>query len=103
MRDIDSQGSEACYNIAYQQDNYDFKAAYTLAASLMEQGILSGLEVIIVLLVGNIVTSLGTLRIYIPHYVGIFGPRLGMKAMLISQVLRLFVMIGITGIILMVF
>ncbi|MGB9940168.1 nucleoside recognition domain-containing protein [Methanosarcina sp.] len=78
-------------------------AAYTLAASLMEQGILSGLEVIIVLLVGNIVTSLGTLRIYIPHYVGIFGPRIGMKAILISQTLRLFVMVGITGIILMVF
>lgn len=78
-------------------------AAYTLAASLMEQGILSGIEVIIVLLVGNIITSLGTLRIYIPHYVGIFGPRIGMKTILISQVLRLFVLIGITGVILMVF
>jgi len=78
-------------------------AAYTLAASLMEQGILSGLEVIITLLVGNIVTSLGTLRIYIPHYVGIFGPRIGMKTILISQTLRLFVMVGITGIILTVF
>jgi hypothetical protein len=69
----------------------------------MEQGILSGIEVIIVLLVGNIITSLGTLRIYIPHYVGIFGPRIGMKTILISQVLRLFVLIGITGVILMVF
>ncbi|AKB19670.1 nucleoside recognition domain-containing protein [Methanosarcina sp. WWM596] len=78
-------------------------AAYTLASNLMEQGILSGIEVIIVLLVGNIVTSLGTLRIYIPHYVGIFGPKIGMKTILISQTLRIFVMVGITGVILMVF
>jgi len=78
-------------------------AAYTLASNLMEQGILSGIEVIIVLLVGNIVTSLGTLRIYIPHYVGIFGPKIGMKTILISQTLRIFVMLGITGVILMVF
>ena len=78
-------------------------AAYTLSASLMEQGILSGIEVIIILLIGNIVTSLGTLRIYIPHYIGIFGPRIGIKAILISQTLRLFVMVGITGAILMVF
>jgi len=78
-------------------------AAYTLAANLMEQGILSGIEVIIVLLVGNIVTSLGTLRIYIPHYVGIFGPKIGMKTILISQTLRIFVMVGITGLILVVF
>lgn len=78
-------------------------AAYTLAANLMEQGILSGIEVIIVLLVGNIVTSLGSLRIYVPHYVGIFGPRIGMKTILISQTLRVFVMIGITGFILIVF
>ncbi|AAM04740.1 TPA: nucleoside recognition protein [Methanosarcina acetivorans] len=78
-------------------------AAYTLASNLMEQGILSGIEVIIVLLVGNIVTSLGTLRIYIPHYVGIFGPKIGMKTILISQTLRIFVMLGITGVILIVF
>ncbi|HIH75155.1 MAG TPA: nucleoside recognition protein [Methanosarcina sp.] len=78
-------------------------AAYTLAANLMEQGILSGVEVIIVLLVGNIVTSLGTLRIYIPHYVGIFGPKIGIKTILISQILRVFVMVGITGIILAIF
>lgn len=78
-------------------------AAYTLASNLMEHGILSGIEVIIILLVGNIVTSLGTLRIYIPHYVGIFGPKIGVKTILISQTLRMFVMIGITGFILMVF
>ncbi|MCQ1536720.1 nucleoside recognition protein [Methanosarcina sp. KYL-1] len=77
-------------------------AAYTLASNLMEQGVLSGLEVILVLLVGNIITSLGTLRIYVPHYVGIFGPRLGMRTMLISQALRMFVMVGITGVIFLV-
>ena len=68
----------------------------------MEQGVLSSLDVILVLMVGNIVTSLGTLRIYLPHYVGIFGPRLGMKTMMVSQVLRIFVLIGITGFIFLI-
>lgn len=77
-------------------------AAYTLASNLMEQGVLSSLDVILVLMVGNIVTSFGTLRIYLPHYVGIFGPRLGMKTMMVSQVLRIFVLVGITGFIFLI-
>ncbi|MBW2108683.1 MAG: nucleoside recognition protein [Deltaproteobacteria bacterium] len=63
-------------------------AAYTVASNLLVKGILTGYEIIVVLLVGNILTSIVSLRYLIPYYMGIFGPRLGAELMIISMAIR---------------
>lgn len=63
-------------------------AAYTVASNFLIKGILSGYEIIVILLVGNILTSIASLRYLIPYYMGIFGPRLGTELMIIATTLR---------------
>ncbi len=63
-------------------------AAYTVASNLLINGVLSGYQIIIILLVGNILTTITGLRYIVPYYIGIFGPRLGVELMLISTALR---------------
>jgi len=62
--------------------------AYTIAASLLTEGILSSKEIIITLLVGRVLSSLVRLRFTIPYYTGIFSPGLGMQIMLISILMQ---------------
>ncbi|ADI73669.1 nucleoside recognition domain protein [Methanohalobium evestigatum Z-7303] len=71
-------------------------AGYTIAGNLLTGEVLSGKEILITLLISKILTSITGLRIIAPHYIGIFGPRLGMKTMLISFILRLMILIFIT-------
>lgn len=63
-------------------------AAYTVASNFLIKEILSGYEIIVILLVGSILTSIASLRYLIPYYMGIFGPRLGTELMIISTTLR---------------
>lgn len=63
-------------------------AAYTVASNFLIKGILSGYEIVIILLIGNILTSIASLRFLIPYYMGIFGPRLGTEMMIISTLIR---------------
>jgi len=63
-------------------------AAYTVASNFLLKGVLNGYQIIIILLVGNVLTSIAGLRYLIPYYTGIFGPRLGTELMVISTVLR---------------
>lgn len=71
-------------------------AAYTIAGNLLTGGILSSRDIVITLLVGKILSSITTIRILAPYYFGIFGPRLGIKIMLLSSLLREGVLIVIT-------
>ncbi len=63
-------------------------AAYTVASNFLLKGVLTGYQIIIILLVGDVVTSIAGLRYLIPYYTGIFGPRLGMELMTISTIIR---------------
>lgn len=63
-------------------------AAYTVASNFLSKGILFGKDIILILLTGSVLTSIVNLRELIPYYIGIFGPRIGTKLMLIATALR---------------
>jgi hypothetical protein len=58
--------------------------AYTIARRLLAKGILSSKEIVIILLIGRVLSSLVRLRFTIPYYTGIFFPGLGMQIMLLA-------------------
>ncbi|HDD35545.1 MAG TPA: nucleoside recognition protein [Candidatus Desulfofervidus auxilii] len=60
-------------------------AAYTVASNLLVNGLINGREIILALLWGTVITSIVSLRYFIPYYWGIFGPRLGTQIMLLSN------------------
>ncbi|MFN3528167.1 MAG: nucleoside recognition protein, partial [Candidatus Altarchaeaceae archaeon] len=57
----------------------DRVVGYTIAGNLLSQGILNTKEIILTLLIGHILSSLPHLRITIPYYFGIFGPKDGIE------------------------
>jgi hypothetical protein len=63
-------------------------AAYTLAGSLLTEGVLSSRDIVITLLTGRVLSSITRLRFTIPYYTGIFSPKLGMKIMLLSSLMQ---------------
>ncbi len=63
-------------------------AAYTIAGSLLNEGILSSKQIVIALLVGRVLSSIPRLRFTIPYYASIFPPALGMQIMLISMLMQ---------------
>lgn len=72
----------------------NFIAAHSTAGTLLSTGVLTGKEVILTLLVGNVLSSVVTVMKYtIPYYVGIFGPRIGMQILVIATAIRMGIMI----------
>ncbi|RXE56917.1 nucleoside recognition protein [Methanoculleus taiwanensis] len=66
-----------------------FVAAASVASALLVAGEITGREVIITLLVGNLLSSFVlALRWFGSFYIAIFGPRLGTEIMIYSTVLR---------------
>jgi len=63
-------------------------AAYTIAGNLLSAGIVNTKEIVVSLLVGKILSSIMSIRILIPYYVGIFGSKLGTQIMIYSAILR---------------
>ncbi|MDW7727225.1 MAG: nucleoside recognition protein [Candidatus Methanoperedens sp.] len=63
-------------------------AAYTIAGSLLDEGILSSKETVIILLAGRVLSSITRIRFTIPYYTGIFSPKLGMQIMLLSSLMQ---------------
>ena len=78
-------------------------AAYTIAGNMLTEGILSSRDIVITLLVGKILSSITSIRILAPFYMGIFGPRLGLKIMLLSALLREGILIVITLLLILFF
>ncbi len=74
-------------------------AAYTIAGNLLSAGILNTKEIVLSLLVGKILSSIVSIRILIPYYVGIFGSKLGSQIMIYSAILREGILIVATVII----
>ena len=66
-----------------------YVAAYTVAGGLLAAGELSGKEVVVTLMIGNVITSITwAIRWLIPSHAGIFGPRIGTELVVISTGLR---------------
>jgi hypothetical protein len=66
-----------------------YVAAYTVAGGLLAAGELSGKEVVVTLMIGNVITSAAwAVRWLIPSHAGIFGPRIGTELVIFSTGLR---------------
>ena len=71
-----------------------YVAAHATAGALLSEGTLTGKEVILTLLVGNVLSSVTMIwRWMIPYYVGIFGPTIGMQILAVATTIRTLVMI----------
>jgi len=71
-----------------------YVAAYTVAGGLLAAGELSGKDVVVTLMIGNVITSVGwAVRWLIPSHAGIFGPRIGTELVICSTGLRNMMMI----------
>lgn len=71
-----------------------YVAAYTVAGGLLAAGELSGKDVVVTLMIGNVITSVGwAIRWLIPSHAGIFGPRIGTELVICSTGLRNVMMI----------
>ena len=70
-------------------------AAYAVAGSLLEQGILGVRDTLLCLLVGSLLGMIVYLRSHIPYYLGIFGPNIGGQLLTLSLVLRSMVSLGV--------
>ena len=72
--------------------------AFTVAGNLLYAGSVTGQEVVLSLLIGNLLASGINLRYLIPYYFGVFGPGLGVSVLTISTGLRMLVMLGLIGV-----
>lgn len=72
--------------------------AFIVAGNLLYAGTVTGRDVVLSLLVGNLLASGINLRYLIPYYFGIFGPGLGVSVLTISTGLRMMVMLGLIGV-----
>ncbi|GFO96847.1 nucleoside recognition domain protein [groundwater metagenome] len=69
-------------------------AAYTIAGGLLSTGELMPKDIIITLLFGIVLTNMTTsLKVFLPNYVGIFGPNIGMQMLCLSTLIRNSIMI----------
>lgn len=72
--------------------------AFTVAGNLLYAGSVSGRDVVLSLLVGNLLASGINLRYLIPYYLGIFGSGLGIRVLAVSTGLRMVIMAGVIGV-----
>ena len=72
-------------------------AAYTMGANLLYSGLISEGGLIRALLLGSVLSSVTFLRVLIPYYVGLYGPKDGTKIMLISVTVRSLIVLSIVA------
>lgn len=77
-------------------------AGYTVAGNLMAQSVLGMRDVIITMLIGKVLSSVMELRIFMPYYMGIFGPRLGLRIMMMSILLRSGILVAVIAVLVVV-
>jgi hypothetical protein len=67
----------------------EFTSGYAAAGAMLESGTLTVFQIVLALLIGNIVAvPVRALRHQMPYYMGIFGPKLGTRLVIISQFFR---------------
>jgi hypothetical protein len=76
----------------------EFASGFAAAGALLEAGILTTKQTVLALLIGNIIAfPIRALRHQLPHYVGIFSPKMGLQLLLMGQGFRVasLILIGI--------
>jgi len=68
----------------------------------MAQSVLGMLDIIISMLIGKVLSSVMGLRILMPYYMDIFGPRLGFRIMMMSTLLRSGILVGVIAVLVVV-
>ena len=67
----------------------EFTSGYAAAGAMLESGALTVFQTVLALLIGNIIAApVRALRHQMPYYMGIFGPKLGTRLVVISQTFR---------------
>ena len=67
----------------------EFTSGFATAGALMDAGVLSVKQTTLALLIGNVIAfPIRALRHQLPHYMGIFTPRLGVTLLLTGQAFR---------------
>ncbi|BBO91304.1 hypothetical protein [Desulfosarcina ovata] len=69
--------------------------AFTVAGNLLYAGRITGRDVVLALLIGNLMASGINLRYLVPYYFGIFGSGVGVRVLTISTGLRVVIMLGL--------
>ncbi len=74
----------------------EFTSGFAAAGALMAAGVLTVKQTVIALLAGNVVAfPLRALRHQLPHYMGIFAPKMGLQLLLLGQGLRVVSLIAV--------
>ncbi len=67
----------------------EFTSGFAAAGALMDAGVLTVKQTVIALVAGNVVAfPLRALRHQLPHYMGIFSPKMGLQLLLLGQGMR---------------
>jgi hypothetical protein len=76
----------------------EFTSGFAAAAAFLEGGALTISQVVIALLIGNVLaTPIRALRHQLPHYMGIYSPRMGLGLVAIGQSARLVSVLVVTA------
>ena len=68
----------------------EFTSGFAAAGALLDAGVLNVKQTVLALLTGNILAfPIRALRHQLPHYMGIFQPRLGTQLLITGQILRI--------------
>jgi hypothetical protein len=74
----------------------EFTSGFAAAGALMDAGMLTVKQTVLALLVGNVLAfPLRALRHQLPHYMGIYAPRVGAELLVLGQVFRVASIIGV--------
>lgn len=67
----------------------EFTSGFAAAGALMAAGVLTVKQTVVALLIGNILAfPIRALRHQLPHYMGIFQPKMGTQLLVMGQILR---------------
>jgi hypothetical protein len=74
----------------------EFTSGFAAAGALMDAGMLTVKQTVLALLAGNILAfPMRVLRHQLPHYMGIYSPRMGAELLILGQVFRVISLIGV--------
>lgn len=77
----------------------EFTSGFAAAGALMEAGVLTVKQTVLALLIGNILAfPIRALRHQLPHYMGIFQPKMGAQLLVMGQALRVGSLLLIGGV-----
>ncbi len=74
----------------------EFTSGFATAGALMDAGMLTTQQTVLALLTGNVLAfPIRALRHQLPHYMGIYSPRMGAELLVLGQLFRVVSIIGV--------